>query len=77
MCEAMNDIFQIAFTTEEAFVKTKIARVSRGSMKMEEMLVDQNELLTVMKALDVRKATEPVGIVGWILKECTRVRKTW
>ena len=37
---------------------------------MPDVIVEEGEILNLLKNLDVREAMKPVGVNGWILKEC-------
>ena len=66
MAEVMNARFQSVFTEEEDFSKED---EDFGESNLE-VVVEREEVLKLMRELDVNKATGPDGISNWILREC-------
>ena len=67
MSEMLNKNFQKVFTTESDFKKPQ-GQVRKNEMW--EIKISKKEIEQMMKELDERKAIEPDGVSGYILKEC-------
>ncbi len=67
MAELLNYKFQQVFTKESKF---KNPKESKMNTKMEEVIVNKDEILKIMEELEERKAIGPDGVSGFILKEC-------
>ena len=63
----LNKNFQKVFTTESDFEKPQ-GLVRKNEMW--EIRISRKEIEEMMKELDERKAIEPDGVLGYILKEC-------
>lgn len=69
MCEVRNNGVQSLFIMEEKLAEPE---TEEQSPQMEDLLVDQNELLKLMKDLDVRKMTAPDRVTGWMCRAVCR-----
>ena len=67
LCEIMNNKLQSVYVSEGEFIEPP---VEPTTTKMKEIVVGKNEVLQMMRDLDVRKAMGPDNMAGWILKEC-------
>ncbi|XP_050714228.1 uncharacterized protein LOC126997279 [Eriocheir sinensis] len=68
MAEVMNNSFHRVFTKEDEFVQPP--GQERGRV-MQEIQLTVQEVKESLNKLDVRKATGPDEVSGWILKECS------
>lgn len=70
LCEVMNDTLHTVFVPEEEYNGPEAVPVGDGNGWVDQVELDANELLELMKGLDVGKAMGPDGVSGWVLKEC-------
>lgn len=68
ICEVMNNSLHSVFITDEDFIEPEL--IADDDRKIDRITFQQEEVLKLMKGLDVRKAVGPDGISGWVLKEC-------
>ena len=68
ICEVMNNSLHSVFITDEDFIEPEL--ITDDDRKIDTITFQQEEVLKLMKGLDVRKAVGPDGISGWVLKEC-------
>ena len=66
LCEILNKNFQSVFTNETEYQQHRDERETR----MLEFRVNKQEVMKLMKELKERKALDPDGVSGFILKEC-------
>ena len=67
LCEVMNEKFQSVFVLEDDH---QPPIDGKKAPDMEEIIVERQEILDMLKKLDVRKSMGSDGVNGWILKEC-------
>ncbi len=67
MAEVMNNSFRSVFTVEGEFDAGRDNLV-RNILSM--VPVSYDEILKMIKDLDINKASGPDGVSNWILKEC-------
>ena len=68
LAEILNKNFQKVFTQETSFNPDQ--QLKQGKLKC--MKVDKEELMTIMRKLDGRKAMGPDAVSGQVLKECSK-----
>lgn len=68
MCEIMNNALHSVYTRDEQFLEPEI--IYQNEEKLGDISFQPEELLELMKGLDVRKSIGPDNIAGWIIKEC-------
>ena len=68
MAEGINERFRSVLTVEREF--EPVEEVFKG-ISMNTVSVTTEEILKMLKELDVNKSMGPDGVSNWILKECS------
>ena len=63
----MNESFKSVFTEEKAFTEPNMTEAQEG---FKEVVVQKQDVGTLIGSLDLRKAIGPDGVSGWTLREC-------
>lgn len=72
MCDIMNSTLHSVYTVDDEFTEPDniTVPVHGEAEKMDRITFQPEELLELMKGLDIRKAIGPDDISGWVVKEC-------